>query len=495
MAISDLKKRLESDKYKDVLDALDTNSETVEEKDLLDDGTDVPQGFVAEDIKRQEQADLERNISPYMRSIESQADKLGIPSREESQETQGTQDLVENFEDDMPESETQEEKSPYQKLLSEFRQAKQSAKTTDAIARVMNRLSDSFSKFSAANVAGGLDPVKPTQISTNRLARTLEEYKPQLEDLTKRRKQDLLQDYREKKIAQDRLEAILKGTGKNAKDYELVTKDRDGIPWIYAVNKNDPGNDQVPVGRRGYSPKFRKDPMEGFYMQVRPEGTRRVGEDQTKGDKATPDRIEEQTKTFYESLDTPKKREALKQARESFNKESKDTRNSIESIEEVSDNMVKESIGNPITQSQLGATVARIFENGRLTDEDVKRYTTRSGVLNWVEDTLQKAATGTITQNKARQIKEALNTYNDIAKESLKNKANFYTGQLSQDYSVFKNNEDKVTDYFNADYMSDQKRKKLDKVGVRLPNGRTGRIDADKIDAFLEEYPDAKIME
>jgi hypothetical protein len=71
----------------------------------------------------------------------------------------------------------------------------------------------------------------------------------------------------------------------------------------------------------------------------------------------------------------------------------------------------------------LGAEVATIFENGRLTDEDVIRYTRRLGITDRLTDAMQSAIDGTITKEKARLIRETLTKYANKTQQELRERA------------------------------------------------------------------------
>lgn len=63
---------------------------------------------------------------------------------------------------------------------------------------------------------------------------------------------------------------------------------------------------------------------------------------------------------------------------------------------------------NPVLAGQLGAQVAKLYEKGVLTDEDVVRYTRDASLAGRIRDSITKAADGTISAETANHIQMAL---------------------------------------------------------------------------------------
>lgn len=78
---------------------------------------------------------------------------------------------------------------------------------------------------------------------------------------------------------------------------------------------------------------------------------------------------------------------------------------------------------NPVAAKQLGAEVASLYEGGRLTDEDVLRYTKDPSVAGVVRDIAYKAASGVISPETAKYLR--------IALEAKRSSAQGRMGQLS----------------------------------------------------------------
>lgn len=73
--------------------------------------------------------------------------------------------------------------------------------------------------------------------------------------------------------------------------------------------------------------------------------------------------------------------------------------------------------------SQLGAQVATMFESGRLTEEDVKRYTRRNAIPSRIEDLMLNWTTGTIGKAKAEDLKIALDAFQGVLTEQVNKEA------------------------------------------------------------------------
>lgn len=452
MALRDLRKRLEVDDYRDAIDALEESPEILDnriDEDMAEEFSAEPQGFVEEDIERQEQAKLERDMSPYMKSIESQAEDLGIPSRTETDETEDGESLIERLgltdvsetqknlaltgdKDASLEEQEETTQDPYQKLLSEFEQAKKSAKTKSYVNELMNNLENVFAQYSASRTAPITKPIKSgVDLPTNQLEEVIEEYEPQFEELSSRRKQELLQKYRDKKLALNRLESL----GKDVKDYQLTTLERDGIPYIYAVDKNNP-EEMIEVGRRGYSPKFKTDPRTKDIIRTRAEGIETVKrrEGPPRGEVAQamenvdaqgiadPQKQEKAKKNevnIIDKIENPRQIDRYETFKDRFLKETVDTRTTIEGIKGLK-NQTDKALENEVVSGQLGASVARLFENGRLSNEDVARYTRSFSIPSRIANMAVQLLEGTLTEAKASEIKESLDVLTKSAQLAIK---------------------------------------------------------------------------
>lgn len=112
---------------------------------------------------------------------------------------------------------------------------------------------------------------------------------------------------------------------------------------------------------------------------------------------------------LYSSLAEQSKKDISK-ASDKFKTINKDQLTSYNTIDSIMDS-IDDAMKNEVAASQLGARVAKVFEGGRLTDEDVVRYTARKSLASVLQDYAQKKIKGTITPELASQIRSTLDNY------------------------------------------------------------------------------------
>lgn len=191
-----------------------------------------------------------------------------------------------------------------------------------------------------------------------------------------------------------------------------------GKPTDYIINLDT--GEQTKVGEHGYAPQTRYDPYTGELVQIGSAGTR--NSISRSGTLSTPEETPTESVEQYSKLN-PNQRKAVEKLRDEFATETKDVRNALGSMKGA-DNMIDLATTNPNASSSLGALVAKIMESGgRLTDQDVVRYTNREGIATKLQDLALKWETGTISPEKARDIKETLTTYSEALRKSLSQRA------------------------------------------------------------------------
>lgn len=127
-------------------------------------------------------------------------------------------------------------------------------------------------------------------------------------------------------------------------------------------------------------------------------------------------------KTTFKQLNA-KDQSRLDEESKAFSTETKDIRESYDKIDALVEQKIDLATKNELAASQLGAEVATIFENGRLTDEDVLRYTRRPAIISRLQDGIKTLASGTITKDKAKELKETLTVYKEALNENLRERA------------------------------------------------------------------------
>jgi hypothetical protein len=190
--------------------------------------------------------------------------------------------------------------------------------------------------------------------------------------------------------------------------------------YKYNVNTGE----QVEIGQRGYAPKYIDDPKTGdkFHAQ-----TGDVFDPTHKPGKSISD------KTYYQKLN-PIQRKRYDILRKEFVTETKSVRAMAEKIEGLSTKQIDLAIKNPAAASQIGAQVATIFEEGRLTDEDVVRYTRRKGLPDRIADNILELSKGTISKDKAKDLKETLKVFKEVLYDIVNNKVTEKANVFAMDY-------------------------------------------------------------
>lgn len=120
----------------------------------------------------------------------------------------------------------------------------------------------------------------------------------------------------------------------------------------------------------------------------------------------------------------PKEKEILDKDVNQFQNEIKEEKRIISEIGSISDSSLELAKKNPNAAKTLGAQIAKIMQGSRLTDSDVVLYTGQSGIMNQMQDFASEALTGTITNEKAKNIKQVLETYNLAQRNALNTRAN-----------------------------------------------------------------------
>lgn len=170
----------------------------------------------------------------------------------------------------------------------------------------------------------------------------------------------------------------------------------------------------------GFAGQVRQDPRTKELIAVNP-ATSTINKQLT-GPQALPtERVATPQETFLNL--SPADQKKVDDLSKEFNSETKDQRASYEKIDALTEKKIALATQNEIAASQLGAEVATIFENGRLTDEDVLRYTRRRGIRSRLEDLTSELGRGVITPEKAREIQQTLQVYKQALEQSLNHHA------------------------------------------------------------------------
>lgn len=119
---------------------------------------------------------------------------------------------------------------------------------------------------------------------------------------------------------------------------------------------------------------------------------------------------------------TPKDTATIDKDKEGFESSVKDTAKVVDGLTGV-DALVDEALKNPNAYSSIGGIVGGLFEPGKLTDEDAKRYIQSSGILNRIRDLDAKYRTGKMDPGLAAEIKGTAKAYREQLEIIIKEKA------------------------------------------------------------------------
>jgi hypothetical protein len=218
------------------------------------------------------------------------------------------------------------------------------------------------------------------------------------------------------------IEKSKEGRLKEGKDrFQLSTMQNEkGESEVFRVNLDTGAKESI--GTKGYAKGFVKDPSSGFLVNKQTGKMLNLSGDST-------------NKTFFSAL-TPVQRNQFQDLRKGFLADSKPMRDAAAKVEGLISRQVDEAMVNSVAANQLGAQVASIYENGRLTDEDVVRYTKRTGIPDRVADIIKDLKHGTISADKAGDIKDALKVLREVVIDQVNSKAQERSEVFASDWGI-----------------------------------------------------------
>lgn len=252
----------------------------------------------------------------------------------------------------------------------------------------------------------------------------------------------------------------------------IELRDDDGVIRSYNVNL-DTGEKEL-VGERGYAYGIMKDPRTEELISVSkssPGARVNPVTGPTAINKPSDQLTPKEVKQSLPTID----RKILEKERDEFQKEVKEEKRIISEIGAISDSTIALATKNPNAAKTLGAQVAKIMQGSRLTDADVVLYTGRAGIVNKLADFASEEITGTISKDKAKDIKETLDLYNLALKKSLQQRALQAATTTSSNFSGDLNiKPETLVPIF---YQEIENKKTLPSGNVRIKkDGKTGTI-------------------
>lgn len=179
----------------------------------------------------------------------------------------------------------------------------------------------------------------------------------------------------------------------------------------------------------GYSNRFMTDPRTGEIIGLTPSTLSQQPAQITKPTETevfTDDKGEIRELTgpqkTYQNLN-PNQRDKVGKLRNELATETKESREALAKLDGLSEKQIDLAANNPMAWSQLGAQTARLFEGGRLTDEDVVRYTRNKQLAARVAQTLNEWFDGTLTDVNANFLKQSLKVYKNVIQDTLSKRA------------------------------------------------------------------------
>lgn len=295
------------------------------------------------------------------------------------------------------------------------------------------------------------------------------------------------------------LKNALGSSGRTNQNRYVTVQDPDGKVRSKLINM-DTGDTIKELGLAGYAYGTQIDPRTGEAVRVSksdpnmkaitPGGQALGTDDPTLSEK----KVTKKALTPYDVKQSLNKyeRDILDKEVQQFQTDIKDEKRIISEIGAVSDSSLELAKKNPNAAKTIGAQIAKIMQGSRLTDADVLLYTGQEGILNRINDFTTEVITGTISDDKARNIKQVLATYNLALRKSLENRARQAAEITLQNFdpamglrSVDVAPLFYITDKITSDNTSDKKdAPKEDELKRKTKSGKVAIFD-DKTKKFL----------
>ncbi len=202
-------------------------------------------------------------------------------------------------------------------------------------------------------------------------------------------------------------------------------KDENGVVRTVAIDDRT-GQVVSDIGQTGFATQFRTDKRTDEILGLDSSNpfTKPI---QITGPKSAAKTTENKPKEITNEFDLQnvldnKKYSQFTDLRKQFDSEIKEDRAAASKLDGVI-KLLKEAEKNPAAAGQAKTAVAKIFEKGVLTDQDVVRYAQRLGILNQLQDKFAQITEGTFTKELARDVSESLKVYNQGLEDSLNKRA------------------------------------------------------------------------
>lgn len=190
---------------------------------------------------------------------------------------------------------------------------------------------------------------------------------------------------------------------------------------LYRINPLN--GEKERVGDAPLRMQFRTDPRTGNIIPINPleHSLEAQKSAEIKGE------IKSDTKSVIKSLD-PKQKEQVEKARNDFNKSAKDEIDKVNNISQLN-RTLEMAKDNKAAANAFGTALAKVYQDGRLSDKDVDLYIKDKQLLQKVRTGYFDAVEGTIDPNKVPEYRELIKALNQGASEALMGKADIFAQQ------------------------------------------------------------------
>lgn len=164
--------------------------------------------------------------------------------------------------------------------------------------------------------------------------------------------------------------------------------------------------------------------------------------------------------------------------KEGFEKQNGDKLKIISSLKGV-ESLVDEATKNPNAAASLGGIIGSLFEPGKLTDEDAKRYVQQLGIENKVKNWISTTAKGTIRPELAKEIKKTAMAYYTQVDKIVRANAEKYSKATKSALANGKQIDNKIlADFY---YQQDDQAPQSNTVKIKTPSGTIMNIPKEKL--------------
>ncbi|PCI45893.1 MAG: hypothetical protein COB41_00450 [Proteobacteria bacterium] len=233
------------------------------------------------------------------------------------------------------------------------------------------------------------------------------------------------------------------------------------------------------------------DPKTGEIIEVRP-GVGVVGSLALEDTKTKASKDQEPIDFTFEMLN-PNQRKELKSIETQYMKDVEDSRefgDILANIGELVDADISAAI--PAIKRQLARSVGK--EVGVMTDKDVEAFSGDQSFLGALERFTKLQATGRMTERDKDQFRGLIKIATVNLEKAMNIRGNYHSRRLKQRIPH-------ATDDSLRSLLSLEASKPIilqeqsNKVRVTMGNGKSLRINKDKVDVFMQKFPDAKVSQ